>query len=58
MTYTGNGSNGATIGHGLDSAPEFVIVKGRTNSLNWVITEKNDHTIFGIEYNSSISKSK
>ena len=52
MTYTGNGSNGATIGHGLDSAPEFVIVKGRTNALNWVITEKNDHTKY-LELNTT-----
>ena len=52
MTYTGNGSNGATIGHGLDSAPEFVIVKGRTNSLNWVITEKNDHAKY-LELNTT-----
>ena len=52
MTYTGNGSNGATIGHGLDSAPEFVIVKGRTNALNWVITEKNDHAKY-LELNTT-----
>ena len=32
LTYTGNGTNGATIGHGLGSAPEWVIVKRRDSS--------------------------
>jgi hypothetical protein len=35
--YTGNGSSSASIGHGLNSTPEWVIVK-RTDSANaWVI---------------------
>lgn len=29
VTYTGNGSSGATVGHGLGVAPQFVIVKSR-----------------------------
>jgi hypothetical protein len=29
VTYTGTGSNG-TIGHGLDSAPDFIVTKART----------------------------
>ena len=33
MTYTGNGSSLATIGHGLESTPEIIIVKGRNNSV-------------------------
>jgi len=33
VTYTGSGSN-ATIGHGLSSAPEFVVVKCRSNSIH------------------------
>lgn len=37
VTYTGNGTNTSTIGHGLSSAPEFVIVKSRSNSRNWVV---------------------
>jgi hypothetical protein len=35
MTYTGNGTNGATVGHGLSQAPEFVIVKPRNQAENW-----------------------
>tara|TARA_R100001591_G_scaffold6539_1_gene12814 strand:- start:36 stop:1082 length:1047 start_codon:yes stop_codon:yes gene_type:complete len=36
VSYTGTGSN-ATIGHGLGSAPKFIIVKNRDDgSKNWV----------------------
>jgi len=37
VSYTGDGSSSATIGHGLDSAPEMVIVKSRDlASTNWL----------------------
>ena len=35
VTYTGNGSTGATIGHSLGIAPRFVIFKARSISENW-----------------------
>ena len=34
VSYTGTGSNG-TIGHGLNAAPEFIVIKDRDNSVNW-----------------------
>ena len=34
VTYTGTGSN-ATIGHGLNAAPEFLITKDRDNAASW-----------------------
>lgn len=37
-TYTGNGTSGSTYGHGLDSTPELVITKARTDSHPWVVT--------------------
>jgi len=45
-TYSGNGISDATIGHGLSSAPEMIIVKRRTGSDNWqvywnAVTERN-----------------
>jgi hypothetical protein len=43
VTYTGNGTAGATWGHGLGVAPSFVIVKGRTNVDNWMTW----HTSYG-----------
>lgn len=34
VSYTGTGSN-ATVGHGLTSAPEWIITKERDNTRNW-----------------------
>jgi hypothetical protein len=36
VSYTGNGSSGATVGHGLSQRPEFLIVKRRSGAVeNW-----------------------
>lgn len=36
VTYTGNGTSGATVGHGLGTTPALYIVKGRnTGGTNW-----------------------
>ena len=37
VTYTGNGTSGATVGHGLGVAPSMVILKGRSTSTNWYV---------------------
>jgi len=37
VTYTGNGTAGATIGHGLGVAPNIIIVKSRSSAVNWVV---------------------
>jgi len=38
VTYTGNGTNNATIGHGLGVTPSMVIVKSRTSSIrSWFV---------------------
>ena len=36
VTYTGTGAN-ATVGHGLSSAPNLMIVKSRTTANNWFV---------------------
>lgn len=36
VTYTGNSTSGATIGHGLSSTPKFVMIKGRSNAYAWI----------------------
>jgi hypothetical protein len=36
VTYTGSGATGGTVGHGLTSAPNFIIVKNRDRSIVWV----------------------
>jgi hypothetical protein len=46
VTYTGNGSTGATFGHGLGVAPKMVIIKKRSTGTagNWIVY----HTSTGI----------
>jgi len=47
VTYTGNGTAGATFGHGLSSAPSMVIVKSRTSgSAGWLTY----HSSLGEDY--------
>jgi hypothetical protein len=46
VSYTGNGTAGATIGHGLGSAPSMIIAKRRSGVENWAV------------YHSSIGASK
>jgi len=37
VSYTGNGSSGATIGHGLGVAPKMIITKQRNSAGNWFV---------------------
>jgi hypothetical protein len=37
VTYTGNATAGATIGHGLGSAPDMIIIKDRDTVDNWAV---------------------
>jgi hypothetical protein len=37
VTYTGTGTSGATVGHGLGVAPRMVILKERSNLSNWQV---------------------
>jgi|688.fasta_scaffold27378_4 hypothetical protein len=42
VTYTGNGTSGATVGHGLGVAPAMMIVKNRSSGTEpWRIYHKN-----------------
>jgi hypothetical protein len=40
VSYTGNGTAGATVGHGLSSAPEMVISKNRDDVGDWPVYTK------------------
>ena len=44
VTYTGNATDNATIGHGLGATPEWVIIKNRASSIDEAIGHKS---IFG-----------
>ena len=37
INYTGNGTTGSTIGHGLGVKPDLIIIKCRSNTDNWMV---------------------
>jgi len=41
VSWTGNATAGATVGHGLGIAPEMVIVKNRDSAYNWTVYHKD-----------------
>ncbi|NBU64721.1 MAG: hypothetical protein EBS29_09505, partial [Chloroflexia bacterium] len=41
VTYTGNGTLGATFGHGLGVAPSFFVIKRRSASSDWAVYHKS-----------------
>jgi hypothetical protein len=60
MTYTGNATAGATIGHGLGAKPGLVIAKSRgTADRWWVYSEDQGATKYGIleESNAFVTSS-
>jgi hypothetical protein len=53
VSYTGTGSSGATVGHGLGVAPKMIIVKGRNTSLNWIVYHSGIGATQYIELNTT-----
>ena len=47
IKYNGNGSNGATIGHGLGVAPTFVMIKRTDTASNWIVATHANAFGFG-----------
>ena len=41
VSYTGNGTSGATVGHGIGSTIGMMLVKGRSFSDNWAVYHKS-----------------
>jgi len=37
VSYSGNGTSGATVGHGLNAAPGFIILKRRDSTGRWAV---------------------
>ena len=46
VSYTGTGSDGSTVGHGLSSAPELAIIKGRDAGYPWMVMGYPTNTSF------------
>ena len=59
VTYTGNATNGATIGHGLGVTPTHVIWKNRSSTENWINwqTQLGDNCLLLNLNNAKISAS-
>ena len=53
VSYTGNGTAGATIGHGLGAAPDMYIVKDRTNVSGWTVYNSVDGATKHLSLNAS-----
>ena len=51
-TYTGNNTN-STVGHGLSSAPEMVIVKSRTDAQHWSVYHASAGNQYGFRLNEN-----
>jgi hypothetical protein len=49
VTYTGNGSGGATVGHGLGASPSWIIIKSRSNATNWMVWTDKLTTNYALE---------
>jgi hypothetical protein len=41
VSWTGNGTDNATVGHGLSQKPDMVIIKARENTSSWVTWHKD-----------------
>jgi hypothetical protein len=37
VSYTGDEVDGATVGHGLSQKPDLIIIRNRTDAVNWVV---------------------
>ena len=53
VTFTGDGNNDATIGHGLNSAPEFILTKNRTDTVSWRTWHKDLTSTYVLFINSN-----
>ena len=51
VTYTGDGNNNATFGHGLGAIPKVVLVKTRDNSRNWYMRHESLSSGYNIMLN-------
>jgi hypothetical protein len=56
VTYTGNGSAGATVGHGLGVAPRMIIAKSRSVAQNWAVYHGSLGNTKWLQLNSAVAE--
>ena len=57
ITYTGNGTTGATVAHGLGKKPAWVVIKTTSNTDNWMVYHQGNNNFsspedFYLEFNA------
>ncbi len=57
LKYTGNGVDNSSIGHGLNSAPEMIILKGYSGAEDWMVYHKGLTAGYEIRLNSNGAES-
>ena len=50
VSYTGNQTSGATVGHGLGSKPEMIIFKERNGTASWVVYHNKNTSAPATQY--------
>tara|TARA_R100000995_G_scaffold62432_1_gene32035 strand:+ start:1611 stop:2663 length:1053 start_codon:yes stop_codon:yes gene_type:complete len=56
VSYTGTGSAGATVGHGLGVAPAMIIEKARTVTDDWLIYHQSIGNTHGLALNNTTAQ--
>ncbi len=56
VTYTGNGSSSATVGHGLGVVPGMIILKARNNGSDWEVFHRSLSASNGIKLNTTAAQ--
>lgn len=51
VSYTGNGSSSATVGHGLGVIPAMIIIKNRSAVSQWLVKHKSLATDYNLQLN-------
>ena len=55
VSYAGNSTSGATIGHSLGTTPSMIIVKSRTSAYNWAVYHSSVGATQYLRLNSTIA---
>ena len=56
VSYTGTGSAGATVGHGLGAKPAFILEKARTVTDDWLIYHHKLGATVGLALNNNTAQ--
>lgn len=54
VTYTGNGTLGATVAHGLSAAPSMIMFKNRTSAIDWAVYHISIGNTTAVSLNSAL----